>query len=185
MSILNGDEILELIERGVILNAKPENVNSASLDVTLGPRVLFEATPFPNEVWEVRLRDRKPLRMVKGSTRNGFVLFPGTFVLAETVEVFNLPPDISAEYALNSSMARMGLEHLHAGWCDAGWHGSVLTLELKNVTQHHRIRIQEGDTIGQVIFHRHRPVSDEFNYARKGAYNGDRYVSGAKPKKRS
>lgn len=50
MSILNGDEILELIERGVILNAKPENVNSASLDVTLGPRVLFEATPFPNEV---------------------------------------------------------------------------------------------------------------------------------------
>lgn len=185
MSILNGDEILELIERGVIVNAKAENVNSASLDLTLGPRVLYEATPSPDEILEVSLRDRKPLRMVEGSARNGFVLFPNTFVLAETVEVFNLPADISAEYALNSSMARMGLEHLHAGWCDAGWNGSVLTLELKNVTQHHRIRIQEGDTIGQMIFHRHRPVSDEFNYARKGAYNGNRYVSGPRPKKRS
>ncbi|MCV6900917.1 hypothetical protein OE165_28190, partial [Escherichia coli] len=44
-----------------------------------------------------------------------FLLRPGQFILAQTIEKFHLPPDISAEYKLKSSMARIGLEHLNAG----------------------------------------------------------------------
>ena len=87
-----------------------------------------------------------------------------------------MPMDISAEYKLKSSMARIGLEHLNAGWCDAGWHGSVLTLELVNVTRHHSIIIRPGDPIGQMVFFRHAPVPPERPYATRGRYNTDRTV---------
>ena len=100
-------------------------------------------------------------------------LEPNQFILAQTVEMFNLPLDISAEYKLKSSMARIGLEHLNAGWADAGWHGSVLTLELKNISQCQRIRIRPGDAIGQIVFFRHKPVPYEKSYAARGRYNKD------------
>lgn len=65
--------------------------------------------------------------------------------------------------------------------CDAGWNGSVLTLELKNMTQHHMIKIQKGDRIGQVVFFEHAPVPHERSYAARGRYNGDKEVKGIKP----
>ena len=110
----------------------------------------------------------------------GFSLEPGEFILASSIEVFNLPPDISAQYRLKSSMARIGLEHLNAGHCDAGWNGSVLTLELKNVTRYHAIHLQAGDPIGQMVFWRHEPVPADKSYAARGRYNGDGSVSGIK-----
>ena len=58
-------------------------------------------------------------------------------------------------------MARIGLDHLNAGWCDAGWHGSVLTLELKNCCRSHEIVLTNGDFIGQIIFFSHEEVPDE------------------------
>jgi dCTP deaminase len=109
-----------------------------------------------------------------------YILYPGEFILASTHELFNLPNYISASYALKSSMARIGLEHLNAGWCDAGWHGSVLTLELKNMTRSHEIVLHHLDLIGQMCFFRHKPVSDEDSYACRGRYNKDKTVSGAK-----
>lgn len=94
-----------------------------------------------------------------------------------SAEVFNLPEDISAEYKLKSSMARIGLEHMNAGWCDAGWHGSVLTLEFKNMLQYHAILIRPGDAIGQMIFFYHEPVPKSASYATRGRYNNDKSVS--------
>jgi dCTP deaminase len=77
-------------------------------------------------------------------------------------------------------MARIGLEHLNAGWCDAGWNNSVLTLELKNMTQYHTIMLQKGDKIGQMVFFEHEPVPHERSYAVRGRYNNDSTVSGVK-----
>ena len=111
---------------------------------------------------------------------HGVTLFPGQFMLAQSIEVFNLPNNVSAEYKLKSSMARVGLEHLTAGWADAGWSNSVLTLELKNMTQHHPIRIRPGDTIGQMTFFEHEEVPQDRSYSTRGRYNGDISVSGAK-----
>jgi dCTP deaminase len=54
---------------------------------------------------------------------------------------------------LKSSRARSGLNHLLAGWCDPGWHGSKLTLELKNERLHHALPLYPGLKIGQMVFH--------------------------------
>ena len=178
---LNYTEICELIEQGVVENAEFRNVNSSSLDITLGRDILAELLP---NNWgsfhekPISLRDRTPLNMEL--KRTSYTLFPGEFVLASSKEVFHLPNNISAEYKLKSSMARIGLEHLNAGWCDAGWHGSVLTLELKNMTRYHKILIQEGDLIGQVVFFKHTPVPADKSYATRGRYNGDLTAQGIK-----
>ena len=109
-----------------------------------------------------------------------YVLLPGDFILAASVEIFNLPNNISAEYKLKSSMARIGLEHLNAGWCDAGWNRSCLTLELKNMTRHHSIELNYKDPIGQIVFFKHTPVPNDKSYAVRGRYNGDTSVQGVK-----
>jgi len=90
--------------------------------------------------------------------------------LAETLELFNLPDDISCQFVLKSSRARSGLNHLLAGWCDPGWHGSKLTLELKNERLHHALPLWPGLKIGQMVFHQMSSVPLK-SYAVTGNYN--------------
>lgn len=172
--LLNYTEICELIEQGVIENTSYGHVNSASLDIFIGPDILIER-PSDEPVY---LCDKTPLNMEKGTLPH--LMFPGEFILAQSLEVFHLPNNISAEYKLNSSMARIGIDHANAGWCDAGWNGSVLTLELKNISNHHMIGLSPGDKIGQLIFFRHTPVPADKSYAVRGRYNGDKSVQGVK-----
>lgn len=188
--ILNYTEILALLHSGVVERAEPEQVNGTSLDVTLGDVVLVEKQP---HAWRngyhvpvarsVSLREREALQMepVNIGKEGGYVLDPGEFILAATRERFNLPLGLSAEYKLKSSMARLGLNHLNAGWCDPGWHGSVLTLELVNTSRYHSILLQPGDRIGQLVFFPSREVPLRASYKVRGAYNGDGQVQGAKP----
>lgn len=178
MSLLSYTEICELIEQGVIENASYDNVNSASLDIRLAPEILIEDPSVYNNIPLIKLYRKQSLHTEKRMLPR--VLLPGDFILAASVEIFNLPNNISAEYKLKSSMARIGLEHLNAGWCDAGWHGSCLTLELKNMTRHHDIELNYKDPIGQIVFFRHAPVPDDKSYAVRGRYNGDTSVQGVK-----
>lgn len=189
MSLLSHDEIEDLVDLEIVEYSDKALINSASLDIRIGMEILIER-PLPTYqaddskcgLRRVSLKNRDPLNMITWNlkTQGPFVLYPGEFILAHSHEVFNLPNHISAQYALKSSMARIGLEHLNAGWCDAGWNGSSLTLELKNITRYHEIVIEYLDKIGQLIFFRHKAVKDEHSYASRGRYNGDRGVSGAK-----
>lgn len=182
MSLLSYLELIDLQHKSIITNSRREHVNSASIDVTLGPELLVEHVDTAHaEV--LCLRKRQPLRTkaVNLIVNNGYVLQPGEFVLAQSEQVFNLPNWLSAEYKLKSSMARIGLEHLTAGWADAGWNGSVLTLELKNMTRGHAIKLHHGDRIGQIVFFRHAEVPEWASYAGRGRYNGDLTVKGIKP----
>ena len=181
MSLLSHNELVKLVIQDVITPVDFKDINAASIDIHLGEKILWENEEFAYGVPIINYRTRESVtynEYVMDS--DGWVLAPGDFILAQSVEVFNLPDNISAEYKLKSSMARIGLEHMNAGWCDAGWNGSVLTLELKNMTQHHSIRIRPGDAIGQMIFFRHEPVPVDASYATKGRYNGDKTVSGIK-----
>lgn len=180
MSLLSHNELLELIDAGVIQNAKKEAVNAASIDIHLGDIVIVECQPHPRD-YVVDYSKREKYTSSQYFCKNmEYILHPGDFILTQSVEVFNLPNNISAEYKLKSSMARIGLDHCLAGWCDAGWNGSVLTMELKNVLKHHAIQIRSGDAIGQMIFFRHSPVPDDASYASKGRYNGDKTVKAIK-----
>lgn len=167
-------------------NGDPINlsqVNSASVDIRLGPNVMIEGDGdlFGPQIKTIDYRARDKLRMTAMAIpEDGFLLGPGDFILAESYEIFNLPHDMSCEYKLKSSMARCGLEHLNAGWCDAGWNGSVLTLELKNMSNFHSILIRAMDLIGQMVFFQHERVPADRSYAARGRYNGDTKVSGIK-----
>jgi len=181
MSILSYTEICELIEAGVIEGADYACVNSASLDIHLSGVILTEDYNPNSSTLLKYINARYPLDMKRTVLTDGaYIIEPGEFILASSVEIFHLPNNISAEYKLKSSMARLGLDHLNAGWCDAGWNGSALTLELKNVTRYHNIVIEEGDKIGQMIFYKHTPVPADKSYAVRGSYNGDREVTVAK-----
>lgn len=187
--LLNHDQIIhEIVENKIIENAVLENVNASSLDIRLGKYILVESNK--NTVSHagyhpmiLSLKDRDPLTTEKiDLEKDGcFILSPGQFILAQSIEIFHLPLYITAEYVLKSSMARVGLEHLNAGYCDPGWNNSVLTLELRNLTTYHSIKLCYGDKIGQIKFHKHEPVDLDNSYARRGTYNGDATVSSAKP----
>lgn len=140
--------------------------NPASLDVTLGDRLMIE------------LRE-KPELEIHGisdcSEDYPYLLEPGEFVLAQTKEVFNLPSHVAAQFVLKSSRAREGLEHLLAGFCDPGWRGSVLTLELHNARRFHALPLWPGMKIGQMVFHS-VAGQPERDYSITGRYNNHRTV---------
>lgn len=170
-------ELRELVEQGVIQGVDPAAINQSSIDVRLGRHIMIEDSE--PKIISLRKREGLPMSMCC-IPKFGFVMRPNQFILAETVEKFYLPDHISAEFKLKSSGARSGLDHLLAGWLDAGWHGSVITLELKNVSEFHSIHLLEGDWVGQVTFFKHTKVPEEQSYSKRGRYNGDETVSGVK-----
>ena len=172
--LISYNELCEFVERGVIAPVDPKDINGTSIDVHLGPKILAERR-YPELLYPtVSLRDKENVTWYEVDITNDFYnLYPGEFILAHTVEVFDLPADISAEFKLNSSGARIGLDNALATWADPRWHGSTLTLELKNNTRHHVIRLHHGCRIGQMIFHRSDPVPEEKSYAVRGRYNKD------------
>ena len=123
---------------------------------------------------------KQPLTMTEVDCTEGYVLWPGDVCLAHSVEVFNLPNNMTAEYRLKSSQGRVFLESLHAGWCDPGWNGSVLTLEFKNESKYHPLLLTAGIKCGQVMFYTHDPVPEEKSYAVRGQYNGDKIATASK-----
>ena len=139
----------------------PALVNPASLDVRLGATLLIESAARPELV---------PYPLQDHTEAEPYLLRPGQFVLAQTAETFNLPDTIAAQFMLKSSRARSGLEHLMAGYCDPGWHGSVLTLELHNSRQLHPVALWPGMKIGQMVFHLMHQVPVR-SYAVTGRYN--------------
>ncbi len=80
-----------------------------------------------------------------------FVIRPGEFVLANTLETITLPDDLVARLDGRSSLGRLGLlVHATAGYVDPGWSGK-LTLELSNVSPM-PIAVYPGMKVCQISF---------------------------------
>lgn len=162
------DESLVGYRDGLLLPFPAEQINGASVDLTLGDRVLVEERP---EVVDLAAKETPPMREMP-MREGAWHLRPGDFVLAHTREYFRLPSDVAGHYMLKSSLARAGLQHLFAGYMDPSWHG-VLTLELVNATRDQVLLLRPGMKIGQAVFWRGDPVPDHASYAVRGQYNGD------------
>jgi len=160
--ILSDFQIAQLIEQGMIENHLPELINPASLDLRLGNTIMIESAAS---------HDMIPVDISKSSRDQPYELVPGQFILADTMESFNMPEDIAGLFFLKSSRAREGYENLHAGYADPGWHGSTLTLELKNSRQLQRLPIWPGLKIGQMVFFKMSAIPAT-SYAVVGHYNG-------------
>lgn len=169
MSYLSHAGIVALVESGAIRNVDRDCINAASLDLRLGDEILIESEC--DRVIDYRARERLSMQTVKLDSERGFVLHPGEVMLAHTLEVCDFPDDLAALFRIKSSMGRVFLEHMDAGWVDPGFNGP-LTLEFKNLSQHHAIRLRPGDRIGQLVFLRGDAVSEEQSYRKRGNYNG-------------
>ncbi|HEX6077620.1 MAG TPA: dCTP deaminase [Micromonosporaceae bacterium] len=104
-----------------------------------------------------------------------FVLHPGEFVLASTLEVVTLPGDLAGRLEGKSSLGRLGLlTHSTAGFIDPGFSGHV-TLELSNVANL-PITLWPGMKIGQLcIFRLSSPAEHPYGAAVYGSrYQGQR-----------
>lgn len=168
--ILPDYQLRNLCHAGLVTPFDPALLNPASLDVRLGDTLLVETPESPELV---------PYPLEHHSQENPYYLQPSQFVLGQTLECFNIPACIAAEFKLKSSRAREGIEHLLAGFADPGFHGSVMTLELVNARQYHKVAIWPGMKIGQMIFYElaDRPHK---SYAETGHYNNDLAVTASK-----
>lgn len=98
-----------------------------------------------------------------------FVLHPGEFVLASTLEVITLADQLAGRLEGKSSLGRLGLlTHSTAGFIDPGFSGHV-TLELSNVATL-PIKLWPGMKIGQLcIFRLSSPAENPYGSAVYGS----------------
>src|SRR5690606_10130865 len=156
---LNHSQIEALIEQGHMKQTDRECINPASLDVRLGREIMLEDAPASGTA--IDYRKRQPLTMTTYSLPDdGIIIQPGQFCRARSSEICNFPDALAALVRIKSSMGRIGLEHMDAGFVDPGCHGSR-TLEFKSMTQHHAIHLRPGDRIGQLVFLRGDEVEAE------------------------
>lgn len=88
---------------------------------------------------------------VKVKPTEPFILHPGEFALASTLEYVRIPLDIAARLEGRSTWGRLGLLiHATAGFVDPGFHGA-LTFELANVSTV-PITLYPGVRIAQICF---------------------------------
>lgn len=176
--LLSYNELVKLVDAGII-TADKENINAASIDITLDDVIMIEDEPKFNSVVDLKAKESISMREHK-LTENGYILAPGEFILASTLEVFNLPDNLCCEYKLKSTLARNGLAHLLAGWVDCGFNNSKLTLELYNATRKHELMIKPCMKIGQLIWFQCEEVPPEKSYRSVGKYNGQTKVTASR-----
>jgi len=104
-----------------------------------------------------------------------YLLLPGQFVLATTMEYFTLPDDLTAFVEGRSSLGRMGLFIQNAGWVDPGFEGEI-TLELFNANRC-AIELQAGRRVGQLVFSK---MDDAAEHPYRGKYQGQRGATGSR-----
>ncbi len=104
-----------------------------------------------------------------------YVLLPGQFVLATTMEYISLPDDLTAFVEGRSSLGRMGLFIQNAGWVDPGFKGEI-TLELFNANRC-AIELTSGRRVGQLVFAKmDEPALNPYN----GKYQGQTGATGSR-----
>ena len=169
--ILSDKTISEMLKRKdlVIEPLNAEQIQPASVDIRLGNTFsIVEDTPSGIITLNSEIR-------YKTITADRYLLLPGQFVLATTMEYFELPDDLTAFVEGRSSLGRMGLFIQNAGWVDPGFHGEI-TLELFNANRC-AIELQTGRRVGQLVFA--KMDSAALNPYR-GKYQGQRGATGSR-----
>ena len=169
--ILSDKTILELLDRGTlgISPLEPGQIQPASVDIRLGNTFSIVEDSSSGIITLEREIHYKSIQT------DTYLLLPGQFVLATTMEYVRLPDDLTAFVEGRSSLGRMGLFIQNAGWVDPGFHGEI-TLELFNANRC-AIQLQAGRRIGQLVFSRmDGPALHPYN----GKYQGQTGATGSK-----
>ncbi len=153
----------------VIEPLEPEQIQPASVDIRLGHT--FSVV----EDSSTGIIDLEHQISYKTITTDTYLLLPNQFVLATTMEFFQLPNDLTAFVEGRSSLGRMGLFIQNAGWVDPGFHGEI-TLELYNANRC-AIELKAGRRVGQLVFAK---MDEAAAHAYAGKYQGQRGATGSK-----
>ncbi|MBE6953280.1 MAG: dCTP deaminase [Clostridia bacterium] len=146
-----------------------EQIQPASVDVRLG-NTFSIVEDSPSGV--ITLGSEIRYKTIETDT---YVLLPGQFVLATTMEYFELPDDLTAFVEGRSSLGRMGLFIQNAGWVDPGFKGEI-TLELFNANRC-AIELKSGRRVGQLVFAKMDTPADK---PYDGKYQGQRGATGSR-----
>ncbi len=144
-------QLLDRIARGHIRidPYDPKLVQPNSLDIRLGNHFVW----YEPGTGVIDPYNPESISSHTGEVRaDTFILHPGQFVLAETLECIGLPDNIVATIEGKSSIARLGVTlHQTGGWIDAGFRGTI-TLEMANVNAR-PVKVYAGMPIGQLVFY--------------------------------
>ncbi|MFS0820722.1 dCTP deaminase [Bacillus sp. 1P02SD] len=106
-----------------------EQIQPASIDLRLGEHFLVI-----DEHANHHISMDEPANYREIKTKDKIVIPPHSFLLATTVEVVELPNNLTAFVEGRSSIGRLGLFIQNAGWVDPGFKGQI-TLELYNANR--------------------------------------------------
>jgi dCTP deaminase len=136
--ILSDRDIRKALESGrIAIDPLPDldaQLGSVSVDFRLGSTfMVFEHSRHSF------IDPRKPqsigeaMRTIEVADDEPFIMQPGDFALASTVECLTLPPDLLGRLEGRSSIARLGITvHSTAAVFEPGWYGTA-TMELSNL----------------------------------------------------
>lgn len=177
MGVLLSDRDIRLaIESGDlgIEPFEPANVQPSSVDVRMDKFFrVFNNSKYTHI--DPKLQQDELTSLVEVEGGDPFVLHPGEFVLASTLETFTLPANLAGRLEGKSSLGRLGLmTHSTAGFIDPGFSGHI-TLELSNVANL-PIVLWPGMKVGQMaLFMMSSPADTPYGSDKLGSkYQGQR-----------
>ena len=169
--ILSDKTIMQMLKDGSlqISPVTPEQIQPASVDIRLGNT--FSVVE-DSHTGIISLDQEIRYKTIETDT---YLLLPGQFVLATTMEYFALPDDLTAFVEGRSSLGRMGLFIQNAGWVDPGFQGEI-TLELFNANRC-AIELKARRRVGQLVFAR---MDQPALHPYRGKYQGQRGATGSR-----
>ena len=169
--ILSDKTILKMLdEKSLVINpVTKEQIQPASVDIRLG-NTFSVVDDTPSNI--ITLDSQISYKTI---TTDTYLIMPGEFVLATTMEYFELPDNLTAFVEGRSSLGRMGLFIQNAGWVDPGFKGEI-TLELYNANRC-AIELKAGRRVGQLVFaEMDAPAINPYN----GKYQGQMGATGSR-----
>lgn len=169
--ILSDKTLSKMIQEKALIAEPLEltQIQPASIDIRLGDTFSIVED---NSSGIIKMDSKTEYKTIKTDT---YILLPGQFVLATTMEYFELPDDLTAFVEGRSSLGRMGLFIQNAGWVDPGFKGEI-TLELFNANRC-AIELKSGRRVGQLVFAKMDfPALNPYS----GKYQGQRGATGSR-----
>jgi len=175
--ILSDRDLMARLARGsIVIDPAPDTatqVQPASIDLRLG----YDFQTF-NYTRQALIDPADPTTFEQLTTRTQlepgerFIVHPGEFVLATTLEHIEIPTDLLARLEGRSSIGRLGIViHSTAGYVDPGFKGKI-TLEISNLGRI-AVALYPRMRICQVAFEEmSSPVSEGYGQKRDAKYQG-------------
>jgi dCTP deaminase len=144
-----------LADKRIVIKPTPnleEQLGSCSIDLRLGKEFrVFDHSKYPYIDPAKKDYSNEITKVVKVEKDGAFIMQPGEFVLAVTLENVKIPADLMGRLEGRSSLGRLGLVvHSTASTFDAGWDGKPV-LELGNLGRM-AIKLTVGMRICAMVF---------------------------------